>query len=99
METIASHKSQLAVITCFIGVITKQELVIKYEDGGTTGRYLLKDYTRFPSNSELIIQVPKSGQMSLVQATGFFNQFQHDIRTKIKELNKIKETPHGSGKV
>jgi hypothetical protein len=96
METITSHRILLGVITRFISTITKQELVIKYEDEQTTGKYLLKDYTRFPPNSELIVKIPKSGKIQLIQATGFFNQFQHHIRTKIKELNETKENSHGS---
>ncbi|MDQ5889613.1 MAG: hypothetical protein QG609_106 [Patescibacteria group bacterium] len=98
METIQSHQRQLAEITRFVTKTTRQELIIKYEDNGTTGRYLLKDYKRFPQ-SELIIKISKSGKILLDQATGFFSQFQHIIREKIKELNETKEKSHGSGQM
>ncbi len=95
METISAHQKMLAQVTRFVIQITKQILVIKHDKNGNSLRviYTLKDYTRFPSNSEMIIEISHFGKVKLTQATGFFNSFQKQIKDKLHEFSKEKR--HG----
>ena len=99
METISAHQRLLAQVTRFVIQATKQILVIKHEKNGSSLRviYTLKDYTRFPPNSEMIIEISHAGKVKLTQATGFFNSFQKQIKDKLNEFSK--ERRHGGTKV
>lgn len=99
METISSHQRLLVQVTKFVLQVTKQILIIKHEKNGHSLRviYTLRDYTRFPPNSEMIIEISRIGKVKLTQATGFFNSFQKQIKDKLDEFSKEKR--HGGTKV